>query len=145
MSDVKTYNPKKVIVTANGIPISGVADGTFVEFERSSDSFEKHVGSQGEVSRTQTADKSGSCTITLAQTSPSNDLFSGLAQIDELTGAGVIVLACTELSGSSVLMGAMAWIKKPAKAEFGKAVGNRQWVFDIAEYEVWNGGNVGVM
>ena len=145
MSDVKTYNPKEVIITWNGIPLSGFADGTFAAFVRYVDAFEKHVGSDGAVSRAKSADRSGHATVTLAQTSPSNDLLSVSATADELTGRGVGVLGCTDLSGRTKLMGALAWIKKVPKAEFGKSIANREWVFDIAEYQVFNGGSRGIL
>ena len=142
--DVKTYNPKDVIVVVNGVPISGFAEGTFVEAERSSDAFEKYVGTQGEVSRAKLADVSGSFTFTLAQTSPSNDFLSGIRQTDELTGGGVVAVSVTDLSGRTKLVGAMGWVRKAPKVELGKSISARAWAFDVAEFEVMVGGNAGL-
>jgi hypothetical protein len=143
--DVLTYNPREIILSANGIPLSGFADGTFATFERYVDDFELHVGTDGAVSRAMNANLSGHGNIVLAQTSPSNDVLSAIRLADVTTGRGIVVLSLTDLRGTTKLMGALAWVKKAPKAEFGKVIGNREWIFDIAKFEVWNGGNVGVL
>jgi hypothetical protein len=144
MASVKTFNPKAVIAVVGGVPLSGFAEGTMITAERASDAFEKYVGTQGEVSRAKLADISGTFTFTLAATSSSNDYLSTLREADELTGSGIIPVSVTDLSGTTVLVGAMGWIKKAPKVEFGKSVSSREWVLDVAEFDVLVGGNNGI-
>lgn len=141
---VRTYDPKSVIVNVAGVPMSGFADGTFVTVERSNDTFSKVSGADGVVSRAKTNDRSGTLTLTLAQTSPSNDTLAALAVVDELTNLGVVPFSVTDVSGRTKIVSAFGWVKKPAKAEFGKEISNREWAFDLADLDIGNGGNANV-
>lgn len=137
---VKTYDPKQVIVIVGGVPMSGFADGTFITAERSNDSFSKVTGSDGFTSRAKSNDRSGSFTITLAQTSPSNDILQSFALADELTNAGVVPILVKDIGGRTTFISAFGWVKKPPAAEFGKEIANREWVMDTADMDVFVGG-----
>lgn len=137
---LKTYDPKLVILTVGGVPISGFADGTFISAMRSNDSFTKVSGADGIVTRAKSNDKSGEITITLQQSSPSNDVLNGFAQLDERANAGIVPVTIKELNGTTLLFGAEAWVRKPADTEYGKEVSNREWTIDVAELEYNIGG-----
>jgi len=141
-ADVRTYDAAKVVLIIGGVPISGFADGTFSTAERTSDTYAMVSGADGIVSRAKTNDFTGSLTITLAQTSPSNSYLSGLAIVDENTGAGVVPILCKDNSGNSLYFSASGWIRKPATAEFGKEISDREWVFDLAKLEIFSAGNI---
>jgi hypothetical protein len=138
---VSTYDPKQVILTVGGVPITGFADGTFITVERSNDSFTKSSGADGIVTRVKQNDKSGTITCTLAQTSPSNDILSAQAVLDEQSNAGVVPVQCKDNSGRTVLFSAFAWIRKPPSVEFGKEVSNREWPMDAADLDINVAGN----
>lgn len=142
---VRTYDPSKVIINIGGFPISGFADGSFIVAQRENDSFTKVAGADGVVSRAKSSDKSGNIALTLAQTSPSNDILSTLLTADELTGAGVIPVILKDMSGRTTMIAANGWIRKPANAEFGKEITNREWMIDIAEFNIFVGGNGSVI
>ena len=139
---VRTYDPKLVILTVGGIPLSGYADGTFISIERSSETFTKISGADGFVSRAKSNDRSGALTVTLAQTSPANDILQAIARQDELTNTGVVPVMCKDLSGRSTFFSANGWIQKPPTAEFSKEVSNREWVIDLADLDMNFGGNL---
>jgi len=138
---IRTYDPSEVILIFGGIPISGFADGTFITVSRENDSFTKSVGASGETSRAKSVDQSGSVVVTLAQTSPSNDVLSGVAKTDELTSLGVLPILCKDNSGRSLFTGGNAWIRKPADAEHSKEISTREWTIDVADLEMFIGGN----
>lgn len=142
MADLRTYDPKKVIVTVGGVPISGFADGTFVGVERDNDAWAKVSGADGVVSRAKSNDLTGTITLTLQQTSPSNDVLSGFAIADELTNAGVVPVSVTDLGGRTLIVSAFSWIMKRANAEFSKEISNREWAIACAELKMFLGGNV---
>ena len=141
---VRTYDPKQVLVIIGGIPMSGFADGTFVSVERTSDTFTKVSGADGIISRSKTNDRSGSLKFTSAQTSPSNDILTGIALADELANAGVVPVLIKDNSGRSVYVSAFGWVKKPPVSEFGKEITNREWTLDLADLDVFVGGNADV-
>jgi len=138
---LRTYDASQVIVLAGGIPLSGFADGTFVSVERSSDAYTKVNGADGHTSRSKSCDKSGQATITLAQTSPANDILQGFATLDELSSNGVFPFAVKDLSGRTTFVSAHAWIKKIPNVSFGKEIENREWVLDLADVDMFIGGN----
>lgn len=137
---VKTYDPKKVILTVGGAPISGYADGTFIKASRLNDTFTSVAGADGEVSRSKSNDKRGEIVITLIQTSLANDILSGIAQIDERTGLGVVPVILKDLSGLTTLFTGSAWVKKPADFERGKEIANTEWTLECADLDIFNGG-----
>ena len=138
---LRTIDPKKVIITIGGVPMTGYADGEFVSIERSSDAFEKATGADGITSRVKLNDSSGEMTLTLAQTSPSNDVLTAFAVADDLTGSGVVPVSVTDLSGRTVVASALGWIKKLPTVSFDKSVGNREWKLDLADLVMFVGGN----
>jgi len=138
---VTTFDPKLVVITVGGTPISGFADGTFIRVERETDTFTKVVGADGFVSRAKSNNKSGSITITLAQTSNSNSVLNALSTADELSNNGVVPCMIKDLSGTSTYFSSSAWVRKPSNAEFGKEISNREWVLDCADISMKTEGN----
>jgi hypothetical protein len=141
---VRTYDPKRCLVVIGGVPMGGFADGTFVSVERTSDTFTKVSGADGIVSRSKTNDRSGTLTLTLAQTSPSNDVLTGFARNDELTNTGIVPVTVKDLSGRSTYVAAFGWVKKPPTGEFGKEIADREWALDLADLDVFTGGNADI-
>jgi len=137
---VKTYDPKGVVVTVGGIPISGYADGTFINISRQNDAYSSVAGADGEVSRAKSNDKRGELVLTLLQTSLSNDVLSGIAQLDERSNSGVVPIMVKDMSGLTTFFSGSGWIRKVPDSEFGKEISNREWAFELAEMDVFVGG-----
>jgi len=138
---VKTYDAGSVSIIFAGIPFEGFADGTFVTVARDNPSFNSLVGSDGEGARAKSNDKSGTITCTLMQTSVTNDLLSGVALLDELVGDGVAPILVKDNSGRTIASAETAWIEKPADAEFGREISNREWVIKTNSLNMFIGGN----
>ncbi len=137
---VKTYDPSEILMSFLTSPIVGFADGTFVKVERDEAAFTKMTGADGEVARSRNKNKGGKITFTLAQWSPSNDILSAAALVDELSGTGVGPAFVKDNQGTTLALAANAWVEKMATAEFGKEQGNREWVIDCASIEFFVGG-----
>lgn len=130
---VKTYDPKKVIVTFGGNIISGYADGTFINVSSPSDTFTKKVGADGEIARGRSNDDTAEVTLTLMATSASNAYLDSIRRIDKATGAGVRALSIQDLSGTTIFFYPEAWIRKMPDTEYGKEVSDRVWVLDTGQ------------
>lgn len=137
----KTFNPKDVVVIFGNAIISGFADGTFIEAERTEDAFTMSSGADGEVTRVGSANRSGTITITLAQSSASNSVLSQIAQRDELIGNGVLPLTIKDINGQTTIVSAFAWIRKLPTTGFSKDIETREWVLDCDRLELFVGGN----
>ena len=136
---IKTYDPSQVVCTFLGSPITGYADGTFVKVDRAEDGFALKVGAAGEAARSRNKNKSGTISFTLMQTSPMNDILSAAADADELLGTGVGAAMVKDINGTTLVLAATAWIKKRPSVEFGKEVGDREWVLEsdnLAQFTV---------
>jgi hypothetical protein len=137
-----TYDPKDLVLTVGGVAISGYADGEFVSVERTNDAFSMVSGADGDVSRAKSNDKTGAITITLAQTSLSNDVLAGFARLDEESNDGVVPVIAKDLNGTSVFFSGSAWVRKVPASAFAKEIQTREWVLDCADLEIHVGGTV---
>ncbi len=136
-----TFRFDDVTVAFAGVPISGFAPDTSIQWSRNTDAYTIAVGAGGEAGRAGSADKSGTVTLTLLQTSPVNGVLSALAAADELTGDGVGLLVIKDLSGLTVISAATAWIRKLPDGALGGELQNREWVFETDNLKVLDGGN----
>lgn len=136
-----SYNPKDVVVTLGGNPISGYVDGTFVEVEYDEDQWAKVSGADGLVSRAKSNNYSATVTISLQATSVGNDVLNSIWQEDRRNNNGVVDLQVKDASGRTVWSGNKAWIRKMPNQAFSKSVEAREWVIDVAELRGAIGGN----
>ncbi|MDC7234576.1 MAG: DUF3277 family protein [Spirochaetales bacterium] len=135
------YDPKAVVMTFCGVPVTGYAKGSFIKVEPAEDSFKKYVGADGETSRTRVADETVNVTLNLSQTSPSNAVLSAQHKLDRKSGTGKGPLMIKDLKGTTLVYAKNAWIRKMATADFGDEINAKEWAFDTGKAEYVNGGN----
>lgn len=138
---VKSYDPKKVSLVIGPHAASGYMKGTFIELEFDSDAFTKVVGSDGEVARSKSNDYAGALKLTLMQTSDTNDYLSSLAILDRASGTGVVPVLLRDALGRTLASSTAGWVKKIPKIGFGQEIEAREWVLDLAQLDVFVGGN----
>jgi len=138
---VRTFDPKSVIVTIGGVPMSGYADGTFLEITADTQQWTKVTGADGFTTRVKSNDYGGVMTLTLSQSSPSNDVLSALLNVDKLSNAGVVPILIKDLSGTTIIFSASGWIQQFPDISFGNEINNRAWVLDLADMDILVGGN----
>lgn len=137
---LKNYDPALVIVTFRGILIQGYADGTFVTVARDEDTFSKSTGAGGDTVRVRNRNRNGSITITLQAESPTNDLLSAIAALDEASGLGTGPAQMKNLNGSSLCSSAQGWLVRPSDSEYAKDAGQREWKIDCHDLKMTVGG-----
>lgn len=138
----RTYSPKDVSVSFNNYELTGYAEDEFISADYNEDAAAPVVGNDGQVSRSVNPDLSGTITVTLKQTSPSNDILSALAIRDRIDGSAVGAILIKDNKGTSLAAGADAWIQKPPAMAFARDVGNRAWVFAVGTLTLYHGSNV---
>lgn len=137
----KSYDPKNIKITVGGFPISGFADGSFVTVERNEDMWTLQVGADGEAARSKSNNRSGRLTVSLLQTSASNDVLSAFAQADDVGGAAQFPVSVEDALGNSLFFTDTAWVKKMAPAPYGKEAAAREWVLETDVLVAFVGGN----
>jgi hypothetical protein len=138
---VRTYDASEVVVSIGGVPMSGYTDGTFVEVARNEPTWTMVVGADGLVTRAKTNNFSGTLTLTLKQSSPSNDVLSGFLNVDELSNTGVVPILIKDLSGNSIFFSAQGWVSQFANATFAKEITDRTWTISLADVDMFVGSN----
>lgn len=138
---MNTLDPQQYLLTVGGNAITGYAPGTMISVSRANDSWKKTVGATGEVVRSRNRDRTGTITITLLQTSPSNLTLSALNRQDEARGTGIVPVQVKDALGVTLLFAAQAWVLKPADVTYGDEVESREWTLDCADLDMLVGGN----
>lgn len=128
---VKGYNSKDVVLVVNGRYMTGMADGSFVEWEKDDDSFEVSNGAQGDVGVSENNSESGTITLTLMQTSPDVAYLNGLAN------ARTYFPVYAKHSGDPAESagGTMARILKPAAAAFSNEIESREFEIKVFDFK----------
>lgn len=141
-SEVRTYDPKQIHVIWGGVIVAGFAEGTFVTIARNGDLFEKSKGADGTVDRINKNANDFSVTITIKQTSITNDLFSAQMLLDVQGNVGVLPLTVKDLSGTTLFFARQAWIAKDPDVAYGDSLENREWRLDTGNATKFIGGTL---
>ena len=144
MSQLKSYNAGQVSMVFAGIPLSGLADGTFVSVVQNADSFALTVGADGEGARAKSNNRSARVSFTLLQTAEANDLLSALHNLDTAPGTngdGIGPLIIKDNSGRTLITAEKAWIVKAPDAEFAREISTREWMVETHELLRFDAGN----
>lgn len=136
-----TYNPAEVSTIVGAFNMQGFADGSFVTIEMNEDAWNLYVGSDGEGARSKSNNRSGTITIRLMQTSSSNEILSALYKSDDVGDAGITNILIKDSSGSTLAMAENAWIRKLPAVDFARESGEREWVFESDNIQVFVGSN----
>lgn len=142
---VRTYDPGKVVVAFGASIITGFAEGTFISIARNGDIFEKSRGADGTVDRINKNANDFAVTMTLKQTSISNDDLSAYSLVDQISNSGKLPLSIKDLGGNTLFFAAQAWIAKDPDDEFSDSLSNREWRFDTGAAAKYSGGNTSLL
>lgn len=137
---LKTFDPKEVSITLGEFILRGFAD-EMISVVRDNPAWEMVVGADGEATRVKSNDRSGTITITLQQSSPSNDDLSGLALSDELSNSGLRPFYMRDNLGTSIYTAITCYIEQIPEASYGKSVNDRVWVLKTDNLIGFLGGN----
>jgi len=139
-----TYDPAKVIITFGGMPITGFAEGTFVDVAPASKAFTRKTGADGEVVRSKSNNNCHDVTITLQASSLSNSYLTTMNLADRATGRGLLPLSITDLNGTALKFWPQAWVEVPDSWGYGAEATDRAWVFHTGQIAAdVNGGILG--
>ena len=130
------YGSKSVSVIVNGTPITGFMDGEFVTVTPTVEPAALHVGADGEATKVDNADQSGTAVLRLKQTSLSNAVLSAL----RATKATFPIIV-KDTGGTSFDSGAKAFISGAVAITYGQELAGREWTISIGKLISFSGGN----
>lgn len=135
------YDPQKLGISFMGSPIVGFDDGTFLEVERNEPAWKLTVGAGGESVRVRNQNNSAKIRFTLLATSPSNDMLSGAAEADRLTGTGIGTFMAKDILGRTLVLAPNTWVEKRAPIKYGKEHEPRVWELETDDVDDFIGGS----
>lgn len=138
---VRTYSSRRMSILIDSVPITGLAPDTFINVAPTADSFTKSVGSSGEVSRAEVADRTGTVTLTLQQTSPSNEYLTQLHDADRVSLANAKSFMLKDENGTTVISAESCWISRLPDSEYSQEVGTREWTLELSDMSAQIGSN----
>lgn len=142
MAELKTYDAKRVIITIGSHTVKGYADGSFISIEPDGDGTQAQAGADGEVARSLSNNPLHNVTLTLQQTSDTNDFLSDLLNRDRASGGGgVVALQVRDLRGTSVFAASQAWVTNWPTFEDGTELNDREWALAAVATDIHVGGN----
>lgn len=131
----KQYDPKQVSLSIGTHTVQGYADGTFANWESNREDEALTVGADGEGATARSNDESGRLTITILQTSISNDILTGFRN-----GRTRFPVLMKDSNGTTVLAAAIAYIVTRPGVEFSNEITNREWIIESASWDYQMGG-----
>jgi len=137
---MRTFDPKEVSVIYGPLILRGFSEDK-ISIVRDNPAWEMVIGADGESTRVKSNDRSGTITLTLQQSSPSNDDLSTVALADETSNGGLLPLFIKDNLGTTVASAASAYIEQIPEASFGKTQNDRVWVLKTDNLVVFLGGN----
>jgi hypothetical protein len=135
---VRTYDPKKVLISLGDHVVTGYSDGTFVSIEPGGEGITKKVGCDGEVARSIDPDWTAKVTLVIFLTSPTVQWCQKQYVKDRDTGEGTFPILIKDLKGGLVFSSATAWIVKPPVRDFDREMPDREIVIDCGD-ATWEG------
>lgn len=139
-----TYAPSEVTVAIAGKHLTGFADNAFVRITRENPLHTSKMAMDGSVSVTKQRYSKWTVTISLAQSSPSNNFLDGLQKIlteKNITAFQFIPLIIKDNSGSTMFFAKEIWLDSVPEQTFGSDMNLRDWVITCNNVESIIGGN----
>lgn len=142
-----TYSPESVVVVISNSnfahTVNGYTDGSFINITRVIPHATRYVGADNSHARVVRAVTSADVTLTLHQSSESNDVLSRLLQRDEASrnGDDIFTITIKDASGRTVASSPQAYIGTVPDVGFGTEMTDREWVIMTVNMDTTIGGN----
>jgi hypothetical protein len=142
-----TYAPNDVTVLISKDSythvIGGYSEDSMVSVEPNSPRFEKYTGADNTSTRIYRADTSAMVTLSIQQTSFSNDILSQLhlSDIETLDATGYFQLTVKDNSGRTVFSTSSAFISTIPTIAYSNSMEIREWVIETFDTDTYLGGN----
>lgn len=136
---MRRYSFQDTVMILNGVEIVGWADGDDVlEIKRREDSLSDVIGAAGDMMVSIGADRSGSITFKLQQTSPSNQYLNALMELQEAAGSIFVPVFARfqDTYRQDYASGTSGYITKPADMTRGTKGQTQEWVVVVESLQL---------
>lgn len=138
---MKEYSFLDTLLLVNGVEINGFDEGDdVISLDRLNDSAAHKIGTDGEMTVSISADRSGTCTFRLMQSSDSNTYLSGLITAQENGAFVPIFLQFKDTRGLDIGSGTQGYINRPATMTRGTNANSQEWIITVERLDMLHGG-----
>lgn len=149
MANLATFSPNQVAVIisqdSTGIThrCSGYSEDSIISIDRNQETFSLYTGADDSNTRIANVNTSATMTVSLQQTSATNDVFSALYDNDRntLDSSGLFAITVKDLSGRSYYFSNQAYLASPPSSGFANSMQTREWVIHMPNSQIYIGGN----
>lgn len=145
---IGSFSPESLMIVINhklfgSHVVSGTADGSFLQISREVPASGLYVGSDLTAARVIRGNRASSISITLHQSSETNDVFARLLEYDQevRSNAGLFSITIKDMSGRSEWHSPQAFIAQEPDRSFGVDIENREWMIQCVSLKGLIGGN----
>lgn len=142
-----TFAPNDVttVITKNNLVhvVGGFSEDSIIQIVPNSARYEKYIGADNSSTRIYKADTSATLTISLQQTSLSNDFLTQLhlEDVDSRDSTGFFQITVKDNSGRTLVNTSSAYIAILPEATFSNGMEIREWGIDTFDTDTYIGGN----
>lgn len=149
VSRTSTYAPGRLIIVltqeSTGIAheVTGFSEDAIVQIERMAETFTMYTGADNTSTRIYNANTSATFSLSLQQTSATNDILTALykSDIESLDSTGMFSIHVKDSSGRSDFFSDEAYIGVVPNSNFNNSMQTREWVIHASNLETVIGGN----
>jgi hypothetical protein len=124
---IKVFDPNQIGVIVGVSAIQGFAEDSMLAVDNEDAKYGITSDVHGDVTRFRQNKNIAKVTLTLTQSSPSNDVLSSFLEADRKSNAGVFNFMIKDNSGTTLFTSVNAYVEKQATVEFGNDNKNREW------------------
>jgi len=142
-----TFSPNDVTIvvtqTSTGMAhiLGGFTEDAIVTVDRNAETFTLYTGADNSNTRIFNSNTAGKITVSLQQTSASNDFMMGLYEQDRANLKGLFSISVMDNSGRSKYFAEEAYIGVVPNSAFSNSMQMRDWVIHAPLLETTIGGN----
>lgn len=141
MADGATIDPLSLHAIFGGHRLSGFAPGSFLNIVWDVDAFTRLIGVDGEGAWFKSANRAALITLTLMQSSQSNDVLTGFHLTDLNTPNGLLQpFSLREQNGTTLIVSPQSRVIKLPDTGYSDSVESRAWAIGTTRAEGFVGG-----
>lgn len=136
----KVYDPHQLSVVFGVTPINGFAEDTMISIDVEEPQYNATTDIHGNVTRFRVNRNMAKITITLTQSSPSNDVLSSYVEADRINNSGIFAVMIKDPNGTTLFSSTDAYVEQVPSTSFGNDNKDREWIIRATSINNFIGG-----
>jgi hypothetical protein len=134
------YDPHQLSVVFGVTPINGFAEDTMISIDIEEPQYNATTDIHGNVTRFRVNKNMAKITITLTQSSPSNDVLSAYVEADRINNSGTFPVMIKDPNGTTLFSSTSSYVEQVPTTSFGNDNKNREWLIRATSINNFIGG-----